>query len=139
MLHPYLVSAIGGLLIGAAIWLLLIGIGRIAGVSGITASAITGAENSAWRWAFLLGLIVGGAVFSYALHLSVASVAPRPWLVGAGLLVGVGTVLANGCTSGHGVCGLGRGSLRSLVATLTFMVTGALTVAAVHALRGISQ
>jgi len=134
----YALSFLGGLLIGVSVWLMLVGLGRITGVSGIAAAAMTEPRASLWRFAFLLGLVVGGALFARAFNVSAASVASTPWLIGAGLLVGFGTVLGGGCTSGHGVCGLGRRSLRSLVATLVFMSAGMLTVAAIHAMKAIS-
>ena len=133
-MHPYLLSFIGGLLIGIAVWLLLSGLGRVAGISGIMAAALGDPRASAWRFAFLGGLIGGGLLFARALHLATVPVATTPWLIVAGLLVGVGTVISGGCTSGHGVCGLGRRSLRSLVATMTFMAFGAVTVAIIRAL-----
>lgn len=132
-LHPYLQALLGGVLIGLASWLLLASLGRVAGISGITSGALfannlTSTEDKAWRWAFLAGLIGMGAAAT--LWLQPIANAPRPWglLVVAGLLVGFGTVMGSGCTSGHGVCGLGRRSLRSLVATLSFMGAGFATV-----------
>lgn len=124
----YVQALTGGILIGLASWVLFAGLGRLAGISSITGDALVGAAQSGWRWAFLAGLLLGGAVF--ARWLGVEPTAVRsPWLlVPAGLLVGWGTVFGSGCTSGHGVCGLGRRSLRSLVAVLTFMLTGALAV-----------
>lgn len=138
-LHPYLQSLLGGLLIGGATWLLLISLGRVAGVSSIAAGAIAPdvdvvgeGGDLGWRWAFVAGLAVGGLLM--ALWWQPPATDPRPvWLLlGAGLLVGFGTVLGSGCTSGHGVCGLGRRSGRSLMATLTFMAVGMLTVALVQ-------
>lgn len=137
-MHPYALSSIGGLLIGASVWLMLVGLGRVTGVSGIAATAMTEPRVSLWRFAFLLGLVMGGALFAQLFNVYGASVASTPWLIGAGLLVGFGTVLGGGCTSGHGVCGLGRRSKRSLVATLVFMGAGMVTVAAIHAMKGIS-
>lgn len=137
-MHPYALSSIGGLLIGASVWLMLVGLGRVTGVSGIAATAMTEPRVSLWRFAFLLGLVIGGALFAQVFNVYGASVASRPWLIGAGLLVGFGTVLGGGCTSGHGVCGLGRRSKRSLVATLVFMGAGMVTVAVIHAMKGIS-
>ncbi|MGY4829730.1 YeeE/YedE family protein [Sphaerotilaceae bacterium SBD11-9] len=123
----FLPSFGGGLLIGAAAVLLLALNGRVAGVIGITAGAMF-ERASAWRWAFLAGLVIGAGAFA-AVH---AVPAPRtgvtPWLlVIAGLLVGYGTSLSNGCTSGHGVCGLARLSLRSLMATVVFVAVAMLT------------
>ncbi len=125
----------GGVLIGLSAALLLFATGRIAGISnmahGLFSSLRAGLQTEAtWRAVFLLGMVLGASVcflFGYG------SVGPRagmsPWvIVAGGALVGYGTSLGNGCTSGHGVCGLGRRSWRSLVATLTFMATGGLTV-----------
>jgi uncharacterized protein len=131
----------GGVLIGLASWLLLASLGRVAGISGIAASALAptlsekGAE-SLWRWTFLAGLVLGGALFAAWLQPSTVSARPLALLIPAGLLVGIGTVMGSGCTSGHGVCGLGRRSLRSLVATLTFMLFGFATVATVYLFAG---
>lgn len=124
-------SLAGGLLIGAASALLFAGNGRIAGVTGIAAGLLPGAprEGRGERVAFVLGLIAVSAVATLvaprAFSLPTASLAT---VILAGLLVGVGTRVSNGCTSGHGVCGLSRFSPRSLAAVLTFMVTAGLTV-----------
>ncbi len=128
-MHPYVLAALGGILIGLASWLLLAGLGRIAGISGITCSVLSAQEAPArWRWAFLLGLVAGGALFSAWLPAPEQPARSPLLLVSAGLLVGFGSVRGSGCTSGHGVCGLGRRSLRSLVAVLIFMGTAFLTV-----------
>lgn len=128
-MHPLLQSALGGVLIGLASWLLLASLGRVAGISGIAAGALVPQPgDAAWRWMFLAGLMLGGAATASWLQPPVTALRPLALLVGAGLLVGFGTVLGSGCTSGHGVCGLGRRSLRSLVATGVFMGTGAATV-----------
>ena len=116
----------GGLLIGAGAALLLLLNGRIAGVSGILANAIEAqAGEQGWRVAFLLGLVVPALAIG-AGHPQL----PGSWMVAlfAGLLVGVGTRLGSGCTSGHGVCGIANLSLRSLVATATFMLAAMVTV-----------
>jgi uncharacterized protein len=136
LMHPYLLSLSGGLLIGASVWLMLAGLGRVTGISGIVATALTSPKESLWRYAFLAGLIGGGLLFVRLLGSVSSGVANTPWLVVAGLLVGFGTVLGGGCTSGHGVCGLGRRSPRSLIATLTFMAAGMATVAIIRALNG---
>jgi uncharacterized protein len=132
-LQNYFPALAGGILIGLSSWLLLASLGRVAGISGIASAALferehEGSHNGTWRWMFLIGLVVGGALF--ATYFAVPTAAQRsPWLLAvAGLLVGFGTVLGSGCTSGHGVCGLGRRSVRSLVATCTFMATGFATV-----------
>ena len=116
----------GGLLIGAGAALLLLLNGRIAGVSGILANAIEAqAGEQGWRVAFLLGLVVPALVIGVG-HPQL----PGSWMMAlfAGLLVGVGTRLGSGCTSGHGVCGIANLSLRSLVATATFMLAAMVTV-----------
>lgn len=135
-MHPYLVSLFGGLLIGTSVWLMLAGLGRVTGISGIAVTALTAPKESLWRYAFLAGLIGGGILFVRLFSVASAGVATTPWLIVAGLLVGFGTVLGGGCTSGHGVCGLGRRSPRSLIATLMFMVAGMATVAVIRALNG---
>ncbi len=123
-------SLAGGVLIGLATALLLLGSGRVAGISGIVAGVVAGdAGEHAWRLWFIGGLMAApllwlglGAEVSGSLSL------PAPLLALSGLLVGFGTRRAAGCTSGHGVCGLGNLSLRSLVAVMTFMGVAALTV-----------
>ncbi len=123
---PYSALA-GGLLIGAAATLLLWFNGRVAGISSITGSLLTPRSGEVlWRVIFLVGLVAGVAVFYAAFGgapLTRASYSSG-LLIAAGLLVGFGTSLGGGCTSGHGVCGLGRLSLRSLVATVTFLLVG---------------
>lgn len=121
---------VGGVMIGLASVMLLWLNGRIAGISGIVAGMVSqkGSEFG-WRAMFVAGLLLGA--FGYALYnggLPVSVLASIPVLVVAGLLVGFGTRLGSGCTSGHGVCGIGRLSKRSIVATITFMVVAAATV-----------
>ena len=130
-MHPWLSGLVGGLAIGASACLLLGILGRIAGVSGILGGAVRpGVSDRPWRVAFLLGLPLGAALFRLVRgeNPQVEMVASPVVLVVAGLLVGFGTQEANGCTSGHGVCGLARRSERSFVATLTFMAAGMATV-----------
>lgn len=123
-------SLLGGMLIGAAAALLILANGRIAGVSGIAGGLLSPqAGGRSWRVLFLIGLIVGATGLH---HLGFG---PRPeidsgWplLIVGGVLVGFGTRLGGGCTSGHGVCGLARFSPRSMVATATFMAAGIVTV-----------
>ena len=130
-------ATIGGVLIGLSASWLWLAIGRVAGISGIV-GAITRAEFG-WRAAFLAGLIGAPILFSL-LGGEVPWHAPDerwPVLVAGGLLVGFGTQLGSGCTSGHGVCGMARLSPRSMAATLTFMLTGGLAVFALrHGLGG---
>ena len=127
----------GGVLIGLAAAVMLLGLGRIAGVSGIAAKAAglggSGIARSG-AWMFLIGLPLGALLVSLAQGGIAASFASTPVLVIAGLLVGIGTRLGSGCTSGHGVCGISRFSARSIVATLTFMAAGIATVAIMNAL-----
>jgi uncharacterized membrane protein YedE/YeeE len=123
-------ALLGGILIGLAIAMLLLLNGRIAGISGILGGLVRPEPGEGrWRWLFVLGL-VGGGLAVRALHPGAieATEASLPVLVASGLLVGLGTRLANGCTSGHGVCGNSRLSPRSLVATGTFMAVGAAVV-----------
>ncbi|MGQ0548018.1 MAG: YeeE/YedE family protein [Betaproteobacteria bacterium] len=129
----------GGVLIGlAAVWLLAAS-GRIAGISGILHGLFADPPGDrGWRMAFLAGLIVAGALW----HLFAGPVPLREglglgWIAAAGLLVGYGTRVGGGCTSGHGVCGLGRLSLRSLVAVAVFMATGMVAVFVVRHVIGI--
>ena len=134
-------SLLGGALIGLAASLLLLACGRIAGISGIVGGLLApAAGDGAWRALFVGGLLAGGvglrlidpSLVRMELDRSAAALAV------AGLLVGFGTRLGNGCTSGHGVCGLARGSRRSLAATATFMLTAAATVFVVrHVLGGL--
>ena len=126
----------GGLLIGLAAALMLLGAGRIAGVSGIAARAFGLASGSLPRsgaWAFIIGLPLGALIVTGLSGAAAPAFAGTVPLVIAGLIVGVGTRLGSGCTSGHGVCGMSRLSQRSLVATATFMATGFATVAAMNA------
>ena len=127
----------GGVLIGLAAALMLLALGRIAGVSGLAAKAVglggSGIERSG-AWMFVIGLPLGALIVSLASGGIEASFASPLTLVIAGVLVGVGTRLGSGCTSGHGVCGMSRLSPRSIVATLTFMASGIATVAVMNAL-----
>ena len=121
-------ALLGGALIGLAATVLYVGNGRIAGIGGILNHALERRDERGWRIAFLAGLIAAAAAW-FAFSGDVArSSFPLPWLIAAGLLVGFGTRLGNGCTSGHGICGLARLSKRSLAAVLTFMGSGVATV-----------
>ena len=121
----------GGLLIGAGALLLMLGAGRIAGISGILSGILMRpfAERGGRLW-FVAGLVLGGLGGFWLLGVPAPQLALGAWpvLVPAGFLVGVGARLGNGCTSGHGICGVGRLSVRSLVATLSFMLAGIVTV-----------
>ena len=127
-------SLVGGLLIGLSATLLVLGVGRIAGVAGIVGGALQAATRRSFtgqgvRIAFIAGLMIAPTVWRLIWPLPVATAVAGPGLlVIAGLLVGVGVRLGNGCTSGHGVCGLSRLSLRSLANVLAFMMAGVVTV-----------
>ena len=132
-------SLIGGLLIGLASASILLTQGRAIGVSGICGSLLRPVRGDvAWRIAFIIGMLSVGllGVRSWPEAFSVAGAPAMTSAVVAGLLVGFGTRLGNGCTSGHGVCGIARLSRRSIAATLTFMTTGAIAVFVVRHLGG---
>ncbi len=132
-------SSAGGLMIGAAAAMLLLGLGRIAGISGILGAVVTGGGSpEAWRLAFLAGLPLGAWVMTLGRGDGPIHVEASPaTLVVAGILVGFGTRLGSGCTSGHGVCGMARGSGRSFAATALFMTAGFATVALVRHVVGV--
>lgn len=127
VVHPLL----GGALIGLAAGGLLVLTGKTAGVSGIVEGVLR-RESGEWGWktAFTLGLMAGGLVLRFAMPESMAWSAPRalPLVAAGALLVGFGARIGGGCTSGHGVCGIGRLSHRGIVGTMVFMVVGAATV-----------
>ena len=129
----------GGALIGAGAVLLLGSIGRIAGISGIASGAIEGAAGDrAWRVAFLTGMMLAGAlVLQFVPAPPRTQTGPTALLLVAGFLVGFGTRLGNGCTSGHGVCGLARLSRRSLAAVATFMGLAMVTTFVMRHLVGV--
>jgi len=134
-------SLVGGALIGLSASGLLILNGRVAGISGIVGGLVPPRRGDAtWRVAFIAGLLLGGLVVGWLVPGSVVprhGVAPTALIAIAGLLVGFGTALSGGCTSGHGVCGLSRLSRRSFAAVATFMATGGLAVFLVrHVLPG---
>lgn len=135
----FLNATIGGLLIAFSVIIMMSLLGKVTGISGIMWQSVKLGRtelNKLWQPAFIVGLIVGPAL----VHVFLGWEFPAPkddsvWLVVvSGLLVGVGTKLGSGCTSGHGICGIGRFSTRSMVATVTFMATGILTVAIVNAM-----
>lgn len=124
----------GGLLIGLSAALLIALLGRVAGISGITGTLLqvptwSSVKQWGWRLAFILGMVSAPLVWQLSAPLPDMQMPSNPLvIIAAGLLVGFGTRMGSGCTSGHGVCGLSRLSLRSLAATITFMATGAITV-----------
>ena len=136
-MNTYLMPLTGGVLLGlSAMWRLL-SLGRIAGISGIVWGSFAGPERG-WRWLFLVGLLGGGLLTDNVIDVPVPAESKAPlWLIAAsGLLVGLGARMGDGCTSGHGVCGLGRRSPRSLVATATFMALGVTTVFIMQSVMG---
>lgn len=131
-------AASGGVLIGVAVAILLFFNGRIAGISGILGGLFNFKKHdTAWRLAFLAGLVFSASIWRLGADLPAIQLdASLSTIFVAGILVGVGTSFASGCTSGHGVCGLSRISPRSLVATLIFMATGIVTVFIVRHVLG---
>lgn len=139
-MFAYTTPLIGGLLIGASAVALLYFLGRIAGISGIVWGAVSAQPDNAWRWLFLVGLVAGPLLYHTVSGVPYPVPSQMEWwyAVAGGLLVGFGVKLGSGCTSGHGVCGIGRLSVRSLVATVTFMATGFATVYVIrHVVGGI--
>lgn len=139
ILATYLPNLAGGLLIGLAAGGLRVATGQVAGISGIVRRAVVGPDRG-WRLAFLAGLILPGLVVvlahagGFTADRLTSGLAGTPYwlLAGAGMLVGLGTGVGNGCTSGHGICGLANFSRRSLAAVFTFMGAAALTVLVVR-------
>jgi uncharacterized membrane protein YedE/YeeE len=132
-------ALVGGVLIGLSASAMLLFNGKIAGISGIFAGVLRPVKaDTLWRLCFIGGLLVGGLILGgllpEAFHFG--TIRSMGALTAAGLLVGFGTRLGNGCTSGHGVCGVARLSVRSIVATATFITTGAVVVYAVNHLLG---
>ncbi|MEF9948582.1 MAG: YeeE/YedE family protein [Comamonas sp.] len=127
-------SLAGGLLIGLSAALLIALLGRVAGISGITGALLqmptwSAVKQWSWRLAFIAGMVAAPLVWQWFAPLPAMEMPSNPVvIIVAGLLVGFGTRMGSGCTSGHGVCGLSRLSMRSLAATLTFIATGAVTV-----------
>ena len=136
-MSTYLMPLTGGVLLGVSAMWLLLSLGRIAGISGIAWGSLAGPER-VWRTLFLVGLLLGGLLTHSVIGQPVPAESTTPlWLIAtSGLLVGMGTRISGGCTSGHGVCGLGRRSPRSLVATLTFMTLGVITVFIMQSVTG---
>ena len=123
-------ALIGGVIIGLAVVIFFLFNGRLVGISGIAANALNQKEKRIDNILFLVGLIIGPILYALIsnkeINISISN--SLPLLIVAGLLVGIGTRISGGCTSGHGISGIGRFSLRSIIATITFMVVGILTV-----------
>jgi uncharacterized membrane protein YedE/YeeE len=125
----FLMALIGGICIGVASILMMILLGRIAGISGIVFSGIRSPLENAWALVFMAGLVLGAFVYHFLSGTSVPDFdVSMPLIISGGLIVGIGTKIGSGCTSGHGICGIGRLSVRSIVATCTFIVFGFITV-----------
>ena len=120
----------GGLIIGFSVFLFFILNGRMTGISGIASNFLISKNNRIDNLLFLIGLILGPLIYSYftkqKIEISITN--SLFFLIGGGILVGLGTRISGGCTSGHGISGVGRFSLRSIIATITFMIVGILTV-----------
>ncbi len=128
-MEDYTQALQGGVLIGLASWILLAGVGRSSGVSAITGGVLTPRhQSSLWRWAFLIGLVGGGAIFSWVLAVPHREIHHPLTLLPAGFLVGFGAIFGSGSASGHAVVGLGRRSRRSLVAVSVFAGAAVSTV-----------
>ena len=123
-------ALIGGMLIGFSVFLFFILNGRMAGVSGIASNFLISKNNRIDNLLFLIGLILGPLIYSYFTNqkIEISITNSLFLLIGGGILVGLGTRISGGCTSGHGISGVGRFSLRSIIATITFMIVGILTV-----------
>jgi len=123
-------ALIGGMIIGLSVFLFFILNGRMIGVSGIASNFLISKNNRIDNLLFLIGLILGPLIYSYftkqKIEISITN--SLFLLIGGGILVGIGTKISGGCTSGHGISGIGRFSLRSIIATITFMIVGIFTV-----------
>ena len=123
-------ATVGGMIIGLAVVIFFLFNGRLVGISGIAANALTEKDNKFDNLLFLLGLILGPILYTLFTNQEINITISNSLilLIIAGLLVGIGTRISGGCTSGHGISGIGRFSLRSIIATITFMIVGILTV-----------
>ena len=123
-------ATLGGILIGLAVGVFFLFNGRLVGISGIAANALTEKNNRFDNILFLLGLVIGPILYSLFTKNEINITISNSFilLIFAGLLVGIGTRISGGCTSGHGISGCGRFSLRSIIATITFMIVGILTI-----------
>jgi hypothetical protein len=131
MQSDWIYALVGGMIIGLSVSIMLLFNGRVTGISGIVNGLLTPQRgDSAWRFTFLLGLFVGGLLLHFMAPQTFSGALATPtWtVVIAGLLVGLGTVMGSGCTSGHGICGISRLSPRSIIATLTFIIAGIISV-----------
>ena len=138
--QDWILGAVGGLMIGAAAALYLLANGRIMGASGIIGGLVDGSGRDSWleRVAFIAGLVLVPILLLPLFPGASTNITGNVWvIVAAGLLVGIGTRIANGCTSGHGVCGISRLSLRGIVATAFYLVAGGLTMVLFRQILGV--
>ena len=135
-MNEFMFPAIGGVLIGLSATVLLLFNGRIAGISGLLWGAVADLQSSLWRYCFLIGLLLGGFLAHQCFDIPIPALHDNTVrAIAGGLLVGFGVKLGSGCTSGHGVCGIGRLSPRSIVATLIFTATAIVVVSMGELLR----
>ena len=121
---------LGGIIIGLAVIIFFIGNGRLAGISGIVNDTLVSKQNRTDNFLFVVGLVLGPIFYIFLTKIDIPFlITPSlPIIISAGLLVGIGTKIGSGCTSGHGICGISRLSLRSITATIIFMITAIITV-----------
>ena len=121
---------LGGIIIGLAVIIFFIGNGRLAGISGIVNDTLVSKQNRTDNFLFIVGLVLGPIFYTFLTKINIPFLitSSLPIIISAGLLVGIGTKIGSGCTSGHGICGISRLSLRSITATIIFMITAIITV-----------
>ena len=121
---------LGGIIIGLAVIIFFIGNGRLAGISGIVNDTLVSKQNRTDNFLFVVGLVLGPIFYAFFTKINIPFLitSSLPIIISAGLLVGIGTKIGSGCTSGHGICGISRLSLRSITATIIFMITAIITV-----------
>ena len=121
---------LGGIIIGLAVIIFFIGNGRLAGISGIVNDTLVSKQNRTDNFLFVVGLVLGPIFYTFLTKVNIPFLitSSLPIIISAGLLVGIGTKIGSGCTSGHGICGISRLSLRSITATIIFMITAIITV-----------
>ena len=123
-------SFLGGIIIGLAVIIFFIGNGRLVGVSGIVNATLISKQNRTDNFLFIVGLVLGPIFYAFFTKIDIPFLitSSLPVIIAAGFLVGIGTKVGRGCTSGHGICGISRLSLRSITATIIFMITAIITV-----------
>ena len=121
---------VGGIIIGLAVIIFFIGNGRLAGISGIVNDTLVSKQNRSDNFLFIIGLVLGPIFYAFFTKINIPFLitSSLPIIISAGLLVGIGTKIGSGCTSGHGICGISRLSPRSITATIIFMITAIITV-----------